>query len=408
MILGAGNGQLTFIRKCKAKGYKVIVVSVQGVYPGFELADKSYYVDTRDKEKILDIAIREKIDGILTDQTDVSVPTVAYVAEKLNLCGIGYDTALKFTDKYIMRSEAKRAGILVPKFERAMDVDDASKRIVDFNFPVMIKPTDSSGSRGVFRINDMHEFQKHLDDCFTYSKNHTIIIEEYIEGKEYIVDGLALDDEYINLDLGIKEYFNKEALYISKMCMFSSANVVTDISELCVLETNKKLVQGLKLKFGITHGEYIVSDKDKKVYLVEIAARGGGVYLSSDLTPWATGIDTNDIIIDYVLENKKISISSLNLDHKVSAWICFELLPGTIISIENIEELKKIKGVKKVFLDELFVGKKVEQLKDDTGKHGPILICGTSREDCYEIIKQVRECLKISVKNGKLVSQIIW
>lgn len=114
MILGAGAGQIPFINICKKRGAYVIVISPRGKYPGIEAADRHYACDTRDKEQILEIARKENIDAVTTDQTDVSVPAAAYVAEQMGLRGIGYQKALQFTDKYAMYCAAKQTGIYVP------------------------------------------------------------------------------------------------------------------------------------------------------------------------------------------------------------------------------------------------------------------------------------------------------
>lgn len=410
IIVGAGSGQIPMIKLCKKKNAFVIVIGPKGDYPGFALADKIYYKDTRDKESILEIAEKEDIDAIFTDQTDVAVPTVAYVAEQLGLKGIGYDTSLKFTDKYIMRKAANEIGVCVPKFDLIKSEDEAIEKSKNMMFPIIMKPTNSCGSRGICKIFrfDEEEIRNAFKRSSSFSSNHETIMEEFIEGKEYIADGFALDHKYINLDLGIKEYFAKEDTYISKMCMFSSADLIEDEKEKKVLAANKKLVEGLGLEFGITHGEYIYCPKDGNVYLVEIAARGGGVYLSSHLTPAASGVNTNEMLVNFLLNDTIVDLSDIRLDKKVAAWRCFELEEGEIISIANVEQLSRIEGVDKVCLDDLYVGKHVEKLTDDTKKHGPVLVSGKDREACFEILRKVENTLKIMVSNGEHTSGIIW
>lgn len=408
MILGAGSGQIPFINICKEKNAYVIVVSPKGDYPGIELADKFYDCDTREKERILEIAREENIDAITTDQTDVSVTAVAYVAEKLGLKGIGYDRARKFTDKYEMRMAADEIGIPVPKFALANNIKDAMESANAMEMPIIIKPTNSSGSRGVYRIDSMEELEERFEDSKRFSSTQTVIVEEFIEGREYLADGFAMNNKYINLDLGIKEYFDKKGMYISKMCMFSSAVMIEDRVEKMVLNTNKRLIEGLKLPFGITHAEYIYSPKRDKVFLVEVAARGGGVYLSSHLTPKASGVNTNEALLAYLLEDKELDIDSLVLDRKVASWRCFELKQGTIKSIDNVETVSKLVGVDKVCLDGLYVGKEVEGLSDDTTKYGPILVSGDSREECFEVLNKVENTLEIVTENEGTESKIFW
>lgn len=408
MILGAASGQLPFINICREKGAYVIVVSPQGDYPGIDMADQYYDCDTRDREQILKIARRENIDAITTDQTDVSVPAVAYVAEKMGLKGIGYEKSLRFTDKYEMRCAAKQIGINVPEFKSAKSFIEAEECVKSMTLPVMIKPTNSSGSRGVYRIDNIEGLERHYEESVRFSATGTVIIEEYIEGREYLADGFAMGGKYINLDFGIKQYFDKEGMYISKMCMFSSAELASDSVEHQVLKTNKRLVEGLGLEFGITHGEYIYSPDKDKVYLVEIAARGGGVYLSSDLTPEASGIDTNTLLLEYLLEDKMVDVDKLKLKKRVSAWRCFALQEGIVKQIKNEELVRSMQGVDKLCLERVREGAFVHGLSDDTTKYGPILVSGDSREECFDILKGVEDTLEIVTENNGRLSSIIW
>lgn len=408
MILGAGEGQLPFINICRKKGYYVIVVSIPGQYPGFKIADKSYYIDTRDKDAILQVAEKEKIDAILTDQTDVSVPTVAYVSEKLGLRGIGYDTSLLFTNKYEMRKIAKSAGVHVPEFRLAKNIEEARVFALEIGFPLMIKPVDSSGSRGVTKISSIEELNEHFYLSQKYSTDETVLLEQFIKGKEYLVDGFAMDNKYINLDLGVKEYFNVPNIFVSRMCMFSSVARVNDEVGKKVLEANMKLVNYIGLEFGITHAEYLYNEDDGNVYLVEIAARGGGVFLSSDITPSATGVNTNEMLIDYVVEGNKSDISKIKIDDKVSSWLCFSLPKGRILEINGVEDVKKIDGVHKVVLDDIYIGKEVENLTDDSNKYGPFLINADTEEESYEIINKIKERFDVRVQTEHGIKNLIW
>lgn len=408
MILGAAEGQIPFIKICKELGAEVLVVSIQGNYPGFELADKKIFCDTRDKERLLLIAQEEKIDAVLTDQTDVSVPAVAYISEKMGLRGIGYEMSKKFTDKYIMRTAAREAGICVPDFYEVHNLDEAKKWAKQMRFPIISKPVNSSGSRGVHRIDSLNELDEKILLTFKCAMDNRVIIEEYIKGTEYLVDGLAMNHKYINLDLGIKEYFDLEDTYISKMCMFSSAEIIDDEIERRVLSTNKRLVEAFGLEFGITHAEYIYSPEHDNVFLVEIAARGGGVFLSSHLTPMATGIDTNRIVIDYVLNGNICDLEKLRLNRNVSAWKCFSLKPGVICSTRGKSDLLNVEHVTEVFLNDMEEGNVIDEMYDDTGKKGPILFCAKSREECYQSFEQVERILKITTQKDGINSDIIW
>ncbi len=408
MILGAGKNQLPIINICNKRGYYTIVVSVEGDYPGFALANKSYYFDTKDKNAILRAAKEEKIDAILTDQTDVAVPTVAYVAEQMGLRGIGYETALKFTNKYLMRKSCKDAGIVMPEFYNVYTLEDALDCANKIKYPVIIKPVDSSGSRGVRKINNGTQLIEYFSEAKKYSETGNVIIEKFIDGIPYIVNGFAMNNEFQALDIGIKNYFDIPDTRIPSMCMFSSVRLVSGIQEEKVIEMNQSIVKALGLPFGITHADYLYCPKDGVVYLVEIAARGGGDFISSNLTPLACGFNTNEALIDYVVNGKETFPKINELKSNVSGYISFALPNGIIRNIMGVEECKRIPGVYDIILKDLYEGKEVYQITDNTGKYGLVLFCSSSRDECKEIIKSIKKMLKIEVETEKGVQNIIW
>lgn len=408
MVLGAAEGQMPFMKICKDKGYYVIAVSPQGDYPGFEIADEIVYANTADKDTVFKYASKLGIDAITTDQTDVAVPTVAFVSEKMRLKTIGYHKAMIFSDKYSMRVEAQRCGIHVPKFYKANSETEAIGIIETMKLPIVVKPTRNSGSRGVRKITEAEEITEAVKDAFEESRINEIIIESFISGKEYLVDGFALDGKFINTDIGEKEYFDLKGKYVSKMCIFTSAKANISDVERKVLKENEKLIKRIGLPFGITHAEWIYSYEDNKVYLVEIAARGGGVFLSSDLTPCACGIHTNELLIDYLVEGIVTDINNLPFKKNVAAWRCFTLKPGIIDTIDGVEKTMEIPGVFKVCLSDLFVGKKVDEIKDDKGKYGPILVSASTKEKCRAIIKEAEKTLCITTKNGDNILGMVW
>ena len=408
MVLGAALGQLSFINICKKMGAEVIVVSIAGDYPGFVLADRSYYVDTRDKEKILEIANLHSVDAICTDQTDVSVMTVAYVAEKLGLRGIGTKVAEKFTNKYKMRIAARDAGIPVPDFRIAKTLVEAEMAGKEIGYPIIIKPVDSSGSRGVFKVTCLEDLKKKFTESIEFSFSRIVIIEKFLKGTEFLADGYAMNSEYCTLDIGEKEYFDFKEIFVSKFCAFSSTNRNLGHVYSKIEATNNAVIRAFELSFGITHAEYMYVPEEDNVYLIECAARGGGVFLSSDLTPMATGFHTNEALIKYLLDGEMIKVEKDRLLNKVSAWACFAFPDGQLKSINGIEEAKQIHGVERMILDGVTVGMQTKSLSNDSGKYGPILVKGDSVEECKNIIDQVKSKLFFEVLTNDGIRGAIW
>lgn len=408
MILGAASGQLPFINIARARGYQTIVVSPKGDYPGFSIADKAYYFDTRDKEHILEAARAENIDAITTDQTDVSVPTVAYVAKHLQLPGIGEELALQFTDKYEMRKKARELGIDVPDFRKAANLEEALAAGEELGYPLVIKPLDSSGSRGVFMVTNREEMHRQLPQSRAFSGQGSVILEQFIIGREFVVDGFAMGGKYRTLDVCIKEHFDGAGRFIANMCMFFStaSNLSEDLRKVEAADT--RLIQGMGLPFGITHSEYILSADDGRVYLVECAARGGGVFISSHLTRYACGFDTNTALIDFLMEGRERFPEASELEANVSAWRCFALPEGVIRQCSGQEKLLKIPGVRDVFLDGLQPGAPAHGLVDDGQKYGPIIYCGKTEAELRQAMAESARTLHVEVATASSPGHIIW
>lgn len=405
MILGAGKNQIPLIKHAQKNGFFTIVISKGGDYPGFKISDKKIEIDVREKEKILEIAKQENITGILTDQTDISVPTVAYVAEMLGLPGIGYNCAMRFTNKYLMRQCSGKIGFHLLKYYQASSFDEVKSIIDRVRFPLVIKPVDSQGSRGVSRVNHYDKLKNKFNDAKNKSANGFVILEEYFQGKEIVVEAFTVDFRVSNLIIGDSYDFIIPDIFIPKKRIFPTSlnrNLKRE-----VLKLNGHLISSLKLKFGITHSEYLVNEDTGQICLVEIAARGGGVFISSDLVKLGCGIDVNDLLIKFAT-GEKIELNQQNIKEGASGYICFGLPEGTICSIKNRAKVKSLPGVHKAFLDDVQVGKRIVKMKDKTMRFGPILISGINRKAVNETIENVKKTLAVEVDTEEGIKGIIW
>lgn len=407
-VLGAGRGQIPIIEICKKNNFETIVVSKEGNYPGFEIADSCFYIDVKDKEKVLEAAKKEKITAILSDQLDACVQTIAYVAERMDLPGIGYEASLKFTNKYIMKQEAQKLGVDVPKYALAFNLEEACSKSEVIGYPVVIKPTDQEGSRGVMKINNRIELEKNFKNTFKLSKTGYVEIEKFIKGIEYIALGFAQNYQYTNLAISQYSPFESEHYFVPKMKITKTAQYVTDEVELRILDNTKKLVEGFGMKFGIAQAEFLYDQTEDKVYLVEIAARGGGMFTSSDVIPLTCGININELLVDFAT-NKIQSADFSNLSSGVAGYLCFSLPEGRITEINNADKLIDIPGVHKVYLDTINVGKEMGEMVDKSMRIGPILFYGKTEDECNNTIEKVKETLKISVCTlNEGIKGIIW
>ena len=407
LVFGAGKGQVPLIQKFQKYGCHVIAVSPDGPYPGLSIADEIVYEDVKDEDKIYEAVKNRGIKAVASDQSDIVVPFVARLAQKLGLKNITEKVATRFRDKYEMRRSACAAGVRVPEFCKAYELDRAIESVRDkIGYPCMIKPTDNDSSKGVFKINSENELVDKFDISRSYSRSGAVIIEQFVSGKEYVVEAFTTDHKTRNLIVGHRDYFDIPNTFIPSATVFSDADLANTYIEEKVKEANLKIVKSFGLPFGLTHGEYLYNEKEDTVYLVEIAARGGGVFISSDLIPAACGVDALDLLV-----KELIGIDydkNIVLQQGSSAYFCFLTTEGVVESIEGVDEVKKMDGVILAYLDTIGVGMKTAPPIDKASRKWPILVKGKTKDDCYAVMKKVKAVLKIKIRNGEKVSEVIW
>lgn len=403
MIIGAGVYQVPLIEKAKDRGIYTIVVSPDGPYPGLDIADKAYYKDVRDREEILEIARIESIDGVITDQTDIAARTVAYVAEELGLPGIGFECAELFTDKYRMKEKSEELGLPTIKCRNTKSIEEAKNFFNEVGTSIMIKPTDNQGSRGVYRIDSIEELDDKFLEAMSYSGNGMIIAEQYIEGDEYEVDSIVIDGHEHTLMCGDIVLFDLPDVFASCTRMYPSCRDKDIVSKL--LKLNKDTIEGFGLKSGITHSEYVV-DKNGQPYLIEAAARGGGAFVSSDITPLQTGLDTAEYLIDSALG---IGMDAKSLGHELChcGTISFYLPKGTVVGVDGVSEALDFPFIHGSLLDEIHVGMKTNDFSDKTERYISVL-SADSRKELEERFQKYRDTVRITVETEKGIEGPIW
>lgn len=221
MILGAGVYQLPLVKYASRNCY-VILVAPEVSDEFINLVDKVYYADLRMEKEILEIARREEIDGIITDQTDIPVRTVAYVAEELGLPGISYDTACLFTDKNRMRGRLKELNLPYIPYENVTSLDSAKKAAIKIGFPVIVKPVDNQGSRGIYKIENENDLKDKFYLAISVSPSRQVLVEKYVFGKEAVVEGVVVDYKYDTLICGDTIYFDIKDSFAAKRRSFPS------------------------------------------------------------------------------------------------------------------------------------------------------------------------------------------
>lgn len=290
MILGGNVLQTTAIKRAKELGYYVICVDYEPNNPGRQFADEYYNISTIDKESVLELARNLNIDGILAYATDVAAPTAAYVSEQLKLPTNPYQSVMVLTHKNLFRSFMKDHGFLVPDGGSSFnDREEAREYFQRLELPVMIKPVDSSGSKGVTKVMSPDGFDAAFDEAMSYSISKEIIIERFIQKVGYQIDGDGFIKDGKIAFFGVMDQHNNIELNPYAPIGLSYPSVQAQKTQ----QKAKSIIQGIFDKLGMRFGgfnfEYIV-DIDGEVYLLEIGPRNGGNFIP-DTIKTALGID---------------------------------------------------------------------------------------------------------------------
>ena len=396
LIIGAGIGQVHIVKLAKQMGLYVIVVSPKGNYPAIDIADELFECDIYEYDKIVEFARANHIDAVTSDQNDLMVPTVAYVAEHLGLPGNTYEQALSYCDKNRFREICRSVNIPVPA---SISVDNTTFP-ESFNYPLpwIVKPSDSQSSIGISKINSREEYEGAIAYALSKSKHHTAIVEQFFTGDELVCEGFVYNGKYYNLFFGDRRYF--KGTLIPSQTLFPS--LIEEEIKSKILACEQRFSQKVNASFGIIHSEYLVNRQTGEFIVVESAIRGGGVYISSHLVPLATGIDVNTLLLKCALgEEKDIDIDGYLANHRQgsSAYVCFYLPEGKITSVEGLEKVAGIPGVAMCDIRNLEVGHISEKMVAKGMRKGPILIHGKSRNELENIIEKIQDTIKVKLDN---------
>lgn len=272
MILGAGVYQLPLIKKAKELGIYTIVVSIPGDYPGFNYADKVYYINTTDIETVLAVAQKEQIDGITTCGTDVAIATIGVVCDAMGLKGISKEAAIKSCNKSLMKDALMEGGVRCAKGIKMSITDrlEEAKAICDsLTYPVVIKAVDSSGSRGITVVKCEDEIESAIESVKKVTRCETYLIEEFLSGDEIGADAFVLDGKVrFILPHGKYVYFAETGVPVGHYLPYENEEISRD-----TIEQVEKAILALGYDNCAVNADIMIHDE--KAYVIEIGARAG-------------------------------------------------------------------------------------------------------------------------------------
>lgn len=288
MVIAGSRWQIPILKKIRAMGYRSLVVNLYPDSPAFPYADFAEVADILDRGRCLDIARKYRINAVLSEECDIAMPTVAYIADALSLPSIGSANAELYTNKSLMRRFSEQHGLPSPLSVKCATIQESEAFYQECGGPLIMKPLDANSSRGVFTISSLEDIAECFEKSLAFSKQEKmVILERYIRGREFTVDGIVIDGVHKTLAISEKKHyeFNRNIAY---ELYFSHSNPNYDYGLL--MATNDLFVHASGLADGtLTHAEY--KYENGQFWLIEIAARGGGNMISSDIVPLMSGCD---------------------------------------------------------------------------------------------------------------------
>lgn len=376
MMLGGNYFQMTATKAAKELGHFVISVDYLPDNPAHKIADEYYNISTVDKEAVLDLARKLKIDGIVSYASDVSAPTAAYVAEALGLPTNPYESVMILTHKDLFRPFLVKHGFKSPKSQGFQKKEEAFEFFRSLKKPAMIKPSDSNGSKGASKIQNEDEFDLAFEKAMSFSRQKIVIVEEFLlrDGHQIAGDAFIMNGELVFAGF-MSEHFDHLCNPLVPIGESYPSYLSDELKEKARNEINR-LMKLLHMRFGAINMDFIV-DKRGDVYIIEIGPRNGG-NLITDVIKRSSGIDLAKCTVQAAL-GLEIETDFLAPQHTfVSSYVVHALNNG---KYRETQISPQIRQDILLFQDLTEVGADVEKFDNASMGTGAMLIKHKSLEE---------------------------
>ncbi len=391
LILGAMQMHIPLLKRAKERGIYTITCDYIPENEGHRYADEAHFDSTTDFEAVLKLASDLNVDGIMTFNSDPAALTAAYVGEQLGLPNSGFDAVKIMSEKDLFRDFLAANNFNCPKHSSYTSLEELNIELPGFKFPVVIKPVDSSGSKGVTVAYSVDDVEIVFNRAIAYSRSKRVIVEEYIslKGNQFHGDGMIIDGKLSYCCLG-DHHFNASINNIVPISTtFPSSHSEDEV--LAVQSEVDRFIQAVGFKQGGINIEARIA-QDGKVYLIEVGARNGGNF-TPIVIQYATGYNFIDVALSLSLglpvEKQTVVDNGL--------WgylILHSEKEGTLGSLTLSEELESICINKYIYLNP---GDKVLSFKGANAALGVILVKFIDKEHKDIIIEKFNSLYKINL-----------
>lgn len=399
LLLGGGNCQLNAAKKAKHLGMGVVLADYTQNPPAAQYCNVHEKISSFDTQSCIDAAMRHNVDGVLTIGTDQPVYTAAAVSAQLGLPSlISVDTALAVTNKIIMKKQMVAHNI---KNATHCFVNDktTAQEIASIGKPFVLKPVDSQGQRGIFKLNLPQQVLKHLPNTLSFSRQSIAIAEHFYKSDEVTVSAWVDNGEVLLCSVTDRLLYpsNKHiGVCIGHRFKSIHSDKIDEMLEIC-----KALCIACDIKNGPLYVQLLIGDEG--ILVNELACRIGGAFEDFSI-PYISGFDILTAVLQSAVGQKPDLSALKSFDiKKCDKYIATQLLfchSGTVATTTPVSRLKSLPFV----LDAGYnygIGDTVPVVENATARFGHGVLCGNSENEIKQNIKEFYNTIKITDVNGK-------
>lgn len=383
LVFGVGPLQKSIIKRAKLMGLFTVGIDPVADATCRDAVDAFVVVGGQDYEGTCAVVERYGIDAIVTAATDKPLVMMARIAEKYGFPFYSVETAQWSTDKFQMKQRFLEGGVPCAKGRLVKSVEETA----DMVYPVIVKPRDNSGSRGVKLCRSKEELAASMSEAFEVSKLDTILVEEYIEGPEYSIEGLHYNGKAEVIQFTEKK--TTEFPYNVELGHKQPANLTEEQKD-AICEIVSKIGKALKFENCPSHTELKINERG--IFVIETSPRLGGDYITSTLVPLSTGINMEDQLL-YIALGEKVDTTTGRFDK--ASGVCFLNLPcGKVTAIDDaIKEVGSWPNVKE-FSTSLKVGDEIRPITSSLNRYGQFIIQANNREELDKLVTEYEQRIK--------------
>lgn len=400
LFFGAGTEHQIAIKMAKKMGYKVIAADANPKAPGLKYADVSIIEDIKNIDKMVAVGKKYKVDGVMVHAVEIP-HIVSRVAKALGLPGIEPKIADRATFKYERIAHLKKAGLNVPEYEVVNNLAEATKAAKKIGYPVVVKPTDNAGARGVKLVKNEKELGKSFEESKSYRQEKSkILIEQFLAGQEISTESLIYNGKIYTTGFGDRNYTRQDEFYPYFVeDGHSVPSVLPEKIQKEILVEVEKTIKALGITWGVAKGDILLHRN--KIYIIEMAARTSGGWFCAGTVPLATGVHILRPLIKMAVGDEA---NESDIKVTKNLWACqryvIPVRSGKFVKIEGVSEARKMPGVKMLIMfKKPKKGEMIHRATNHAERFGQLITVGKDIKEATRMCENAIKKIKIVLDN---------